>query len=93
MDGTLEAGRAALQAGNTFAAIRSAKQVLQEDPQDTEAMDLLCSAHMAEDDYMSAQQVVSSWLRIDPNDPSAHFAQIALQISLCLLYTSDAADD
>ena len=82
MDGTLAAGRAQLQAGNVFAAIRSAKQVLQEDPQDVEAMDLLCSAHMAEQDYMSAQQVIDSWLRIMPDDSNAHASQIMLQMTL-----------
>lgn len=82
MDGTLEAGRAALQAGNVFVAIRSAKQVLQDNPQDVAALDLLCSAHMAEQDYMSAQDVISSWLRIDPNDPDAHVSQIMLQMTL-----------
>ena len=82
MDGRLTAGQAQLQAGNTFAAIRSAKQVLQDDPQDTNALELLCCAHMAERDYMSAQDVLDGWLRITPDDPDAHWTQILLQMSL-----------
>ncbi len=82
MDGTLAAGRAQLEAGNPEGAVRAAKQVLMDDPQDTEALALLSNAHMVERDYRSAQDVISSWLRIDPNDPDAHSMQIALQMSL-----------
>ena len=82
MDGTLAAGRAALQAGNVFAAVRAAKEALQDDPQDIEALDLLYDAHMFEHDYLSAQDVLPSWLRISPNDPDAHFNQTMLQMTL-----------
>lgn len=82
MEGILAAGRASLQAGNIDAAIRAAKQVLMDDPQSIPAMELLCSAHMAERDYMSAQDVISAWLRIMPDDPDAHWKQIMLQMTL-----------
>lgn len=82
MDGQLAAGRAQLQAGNAFAAIRAAKRALQEEPQNVEALELLCAAHMQERDYMLAQETLSQWLRISPTDPDAHSTQIMLQMSL-----------
>lgn len=90
MDGTLAAGRAQLDAGNPEGAVRAAKQVLIDDPQNTEALGLLCIAHIVEQDFMSAQDVISSWLRIDPNDPSAHYRQIELQ--MCLGRQDDAKE-
>ena len=88
MDGLLTTGQAQLDAGNPEAAARAAKQVLMDNPQDTEAINLLCNAHMAQRDYMSAQEMISSWLRIDPNDPDAHYKQIELQ--MCLGRQDDA---
>lgn len=82
MDGILEAGRAQLEAGEIFAAIRAAKQVLADDPQNVEALHLLYRAHAAEQDYASAQNTIDSWLRIDPNDPDAHFSHALLKMAI-----------
>ena len=82
MDGELVAGQAHLDAGNPEAAARAAKKVLMDDPQNTGAISLLCNARMAQRDFMSAQEMISSWLRIDPSDPDAHYKQIELQMSL-----------
>ena len=82
MDGTLATGRAQLEAGNASGAVRAAKQALADDPQDTDALGLLSAAHIAEKDFMSAQDAISAWLRIDPGDPRAHYLQIELQMIL-----------
>ncbi len=82
MGGSLEHGWAFLSAGNAAGAMRAAKQALNDDPNDVEALDLLQQAHITSRDYRSADEVIKQWLRLSPDDSDAHAANIFLLIAL-----------
>ncbi|MEM9054605.1 MAG: tetratricopeptide repeat protein [Pseudomonadota bacterium] len=80
MSGLIDAGRAYLEAGNTDAAARAAKQLLMEDPNDRSALELLCDSHFQDRDYRAASEVVEQLLRLAPNSLEAHVRRVLVYI-------------
>lgn len=77
-DGVLEAGRAMLDAGNVDGAMRAAKQALQADPNDFDALDLLTQVQMEIGDYNGASETNEQLLRLNPQHTQAHVTRVLI---------------
>jgi tetratricopeptide (TPR) repeat protein len=67
----VDAGQAALQAGDTTTAAADASQAIAADPDNSEAYSLQAAADMAQGDNSAAAQAASTALQLDPGNQQA----------------------
>lgn len=92
-DGLIESGWAMLQAGNFEAAIRTAKQVLQSDPNDYEALLLMSRAMLFSGDFTAAHDTTQQMLRLRPDAIEGHVNGVEIPLYRGLYQASKDALD
>jgi len=75
-------GQAQLNAGNTPAARKVAEAILEQNPLDVQALDLLHDCLIAEKEYIAAKSMVLKWLEQQPQSRNAHQALLTTQLHL-----------
>jgi|GEM_PF-3681758 len=92
-DGLIESGWAMLQAGNHDAAIAAAKQVLQSDPNDFDALFLMSRGMLSGWDYAGAQAATEQILRLRPDAMEGHLNRVEIPMYRGLYQASKDALD
>lgn len=77
-EGLIESGWAMVQAGNFDAAIRTAKQALQADPNDFEALSLMTRAMLYSGDFAAAYDTNQQILRLRPDAVEGHVNSVEI---------------
>lgn len=90
-DGIVTSGWAMLEAGNAQAAARVAKQALQIDPNNFEALSLLTQAQLDDGDYSGATGSNEQLLRLRPDHLQAHVNRVAIPMRRGLYEVSKQA--
>ena len=75
-DGFVEAGWAMVQAANYQAAEKYAKQALENDPNDVDALSLLARAFYLQYDFQRAVETNEQLLRLNPRDIQGHLNRV-----------------
>jgi tetratricopeptide (TPR) repeat protein len=92
-EGLIESGWAMLEAGNVNSAVRAAKQALQSDPNDFNALSLLTRASLASGDFLGASSTNEQLLRLRPDHLQGHLNRVHIPMYRGLYGASKEALD